>query len=90
VLPTATTFTGYVENMADSESRLVFIRYFYNRLGELQDAANRSRALSVLELHERGVPFVRIGQMLGVTRARAAQLADDGKLWRELEQPVAL
>lgn len=69
----------------EPDERVPLIKSLYLHLEHLYDCLGRSRALTALELHERGKTFDVIGKLMGVNRSRAAQLAHDGKLWRQDE-----
>jgi hypothetical protein len=85
VLPDAATFDGFVDNL-QLENRADFLRDFYQKLDVLTMRAGRQRALLALALHEeRGLPYRRIGALMGVSRMRAFQLSADGQQWREFD-----
>lgn len=65
------------------------------RMASEQEALHRAaarrmvelRAMAALELHENGVSYRRIATGIGLTRARAQQLVQQGRVLREQARP---
>jgi chromosome segregation ATPase len=80
--------TRVIENMAQVMNELAKAADEVERLEPELEKARARLGAKVYEAHKLGVTYQSLGQMLGVTRQRAAQLAErasrGGERWTDL------